>query len=582
MNKLVLITAAAAIAGCCSAPETPAKSDCCAKKAACCAKKADCCAKKQPVVVCANPACTSLQPKTVPFKLGMARYTMRGQKFDQAIETIARLDCHYMGLIENSIAYTASDAEIAAYKAKLAKLGIEVVSAGPLYYNDEATLKACVEFAKRYGMKYISVVPREENPAWKKGMPARERWLESDKMLDLLDAYVKKYDIKAAIHNHGPDNAYLYPTAEAAMKRIGNRDKRIGVCLDVGHERRAGLDPVEFIKKNADRIYEVHLKNINVDPVKNIAMEGPRGELDVKGIVKALADVGFDGYALVEYEKGSVACDLALAETFGYFRGVMDTTAAKAKMAPVPAGANTLTAQEKAEGYQLLFDGKNLPTDLWVGEKEGFKCFPKKGWYVEDGALFMKPVSGISPDGKWFPLPPEDARLGGGGSIVTVKKYKDFCFKFDFRLTWAANSGVKYYYDETVNNKGTCEEFQVLDAGHPDSSKGKDGNRRVASLYDLIPAHADKIVKPTGQWNSGMIIAKGNHVEHWLNGVKVVEYERGSAEFRKIVAGSKYATWGKDKDGKPQPWGEVPVGRIHIQDHSDSTAYFCNLKIKEL
>ena len=89
-------------------------------------------------------------------------------------------------------------------------------------------------------------------------------------------------------------------------------------------------------------------------------------------------------------------------------------------------------------------------------------------------------------------------------------------------------------------------------------------------------------MKPTGHWNSGMIVAKGNHVEHWLNGVKVLEYERGSAAFRKAVAASKYANWGKDKDGKPQPWGEVPAGRLHIQDHSDSTAYFCNLKVKEL
>ena len=79
-----------------------------------------------------------------------------------------------------------------------------------------------------------------------------------------------------------------------------------------------------------------------------------------------------------------------------------------------------------------------------------------------------------------------------------------------------------------------------------------------------------------------MIVAKGNYVEHWLNGVKVLEYERGSAAFRAAGAASKYADWGNDRDGKPQPWGEVPVGRIHLQDHSDSTAYFCNLKIKEL
>ena len=229
----------------------------------------------------------------------------------------------------------------------------------------------------------------------------------------------------------------------------------------------------------------------------------------------------------------------------------------------VPAGANTLTEQEKAEGWELLFNGRDLPKDKWVGEKESFTNFPAKGWYAEDGMLFMK-QGGVR-----------------GGSIVTIRKYRDFCFKFDFRLTEAANSGIKYYYDETVNNGGTCEEYQILDFRHPDATKGRDGNRRVASLYDLIPARAERIVKPAGQWNHGMIVAKGNHVEHWLNGVKVLEYERGSAAFRKAVAASKYATWGKDRDGRPQPWGEVPVGRLHIQDHSDSV-YFRNLKVREL
>lgn len=538
----------------------------------------------------ARPVSPSCRESKMPFKLGVARYTMHAVPLERALEIQQNIDCHYMGFMEKTLAYDASDAEIAAYKAKCAKYGVEVVSAGPLYYSTKEELEACCKFAKRYGMKYISVVPFEWNPKIAgitdnkeraKIVPGREWRLESDRMMDALDECVKKYDLRAAVHNHGPDNAYLYPTAEASMKRIGSRDKRIGVCLDVGHERRAGLDPVEFIRKNPDRIVEVHLKNIKIDPVQNFAKEGPRGELDIPGILKALGDTGFDGYCLVEFEKDFTANEAPLAESFGYYRGVMDCIRIKAKMQPVPAGANALTPQEKAEGWELLFDGKNLPKDKFVGEKESFTNFPAKGWYVEDGALFMKPVSGIA-DGKWFPLPPEDARLGGGGSIVTLKKYRDFCFKFDFRLTEAANSGVKYYYDETVNKRGTCEEYQILDPEHPDSTKGKDGNRRVASLYDLIPARAEKVVKPTGQWNSGMIVAKGNHVEHWLNGVKVLEYERGSAAFRAAVAASKYADWGNDRDGKPQPWGEVPVGRIHLQDHSDSTAYFCNLKIKEL
>ena len=243
------------------------------------------------------------------------------------------MDVHYMGLMSGSIKYDASDEEIAAYKAKAAKFGVEVVSAGPLYYSTEEELKACCQFAKRYGMKYISVVPFEWNPKIanikdneerKKICPSREWRLESDKMMDLLEKYCREYDLKAAVHNHGPDNAYLYPTAEASLARIGGRDKRIGVCLDVGHERRAGLDPAEFIRKHGDRVVEIHLKNIKIDPVKNFAKEGPRGELDIPGILTALKDVGFSGYCLVEYEKDFEENAVPLAESVGYYRGVMD------------------------------------------------------------------------------------------------------------------------------------------------------------------------------------------------------------------------------------------------------------------
>jgi hypothetical protein len=363
------------------------------------------------------------------------------------------------------------------------------------------------------------------------------------------------------------------------MARISTRDRRIGVCLDVGHERRAGCDPVAFIRKHADRIFDVHIKNIKVDPVRNIAMEGPRGELDIPAIFQALADVGYSGVCHIEYEKDFKDNAMGLAESFGYYRGVADCTMSKIVMKPAPVvGANTLSDAEKSDGWKLLWDGKTL--NGWVGVKNHFKTPPSKGWVVADGTLTMRPVNGITPDGNWFPLPPEDQKLGGGGDIVTIAKYSNFAFRFDFRLTKYANSGVKYFYDET-QNKGTCEEYRILENGHPDSSKGKEGNRKTASLYDIFPANADDILKSPGEWNSGMIVAKGSKVEHWLNGVKVLEYDRASKKFKDGVNASKYASWGVTADGKSQPWGEIPEGRILLQDHSDSTVSFCNLKIKE-
>ena len=572
--KFAMITlAAAVVAGCASVQEGKF-----------------CGEAKRPALRPASPSCR-VQDR-LPYRLGVARYTMHARPFDRALEILQDIDCHYLGLMEGSIARDATDAEIAAYKAKCAKYGVEVVSLGPLYYSTEKELADACKFAKRYGMKYISVVPFEWNPKIanvsdsaerKKICPSREWRLESDKMMDLLEKYCREYDLRAAVHNHGPDNAYLYPTAESALKRIGRRDRRIGVCLDVGHERRAGLDPVEFIRKNGDRIVEVHLKNIKIDPVKNYAKEGPRGELDIPGILKALADVGYDGYCLVEYEKDFKINEVPLAETFGYFRGVMDTIKISPRMAPVPDGANTLTAQEKAEGYELLFDGKSLPSDKWVGAKDewGCKVFPARGWYVRDGALSMRPRTMIA-DGKWVPLPEEDQKMAGGGDIVTKKKYSDFAFKFDFRLTEAANSGIKYFYNEGMH-KNSCMEYQVLDFRHPDYDKpnpsGVPRVHRVAALYDLVEApKADALLKPVGQWNSGMVVSKGNIVEHWLNGVKVLAYERGSKEFRDAVAKSKYLAW----QDKGTFWGEAKEGRLLIQDHGDSTVSYCNLKVKEL
>jgi len=443
------------------------------------------------------------------------------------------------------------------------------------------------EFAKRFGAKVVVGVPFEPAPG------KNDKWnerLASRKQLEYIDKLVKEFDIKYAIHNHGPQVAKMFPDVEFGYNLVKDLDKRIGFCMDVGWEFGCGRDPAETIRKYGDRIYDIHLKNFAVDipggrvlskdvPHSFTTVPMPRGDIDYAKVFKALAEVGYAGVCSLEYEKDFKNNLEPIAESIGYARGVCDTIRVKAKMMPVPAGANTLTTQEKAEGYALLFDGKNLPKDQWVGAKDEWKyaTFPDRGWFVKDGCITMRPKSGIA-DGKWFPLPPEDARQGGGGDIVTKKLYKDFVFKFDFRLTEAANSGIKYFYNEGMN-KNSCEEYQVLEPEHPDSTKGKNGNRRVAALYDIFPTKgADKLVKPVGQWNSGMIVAKGKHVEHWLNGVKVLEFERGSKEFREGVAASKYLAW----QDAGQFWGEAEKGRLLIQDHSDSTVSYCNLKVKEL
>jgi hypothetical protein len=223
-----------------------------------------------------------------------------------------------------------------------------------------------------------------------------------------------------------------------------------------------------------------------------------------------------------------------------------------------------LTANEKKDGWKLLFDGKS--TTGWRGAYKD--KFPEGGWKVNDGTLTIEKADG------------RESR--NAGDIVTNDEFTNFELTFEFRLTEGANSGLKYFVPEySPKPEGSAYglEFQVLDdEKHPDAKMGRDGNRTIGSLYDLIPATKDKVVKPIGEWNQGRVYVKGTHVEHWLNGKKTLEYERGSEEFRKLVGMSKYKTPSYNANGR---FGEAPKGHILLQDHGDRVS-FRSIKIREL
>ena len=230
---------------------------------------------------------------------------------------------------------------------------------------------------------------------------------------------------------------------------------------------------------------------------------------------------------------------------------------AQNRVGDTSAVPNTLTKYEKKHGWKLLFDGKTS-----TGWRSPMKeTFPEKGWKIENGTMTVDPQKKDVPS---------------GGDIITEKQYKAFDLKFEFKTTPVANSGVKYFVYVDEKNGPLGLEYQVLDDKlHPDAKLGRNGDRKEGSLYDLIPAKKDSTLdKPIGEWNTGeIVVLPNNHVVHYLNGVKVLEYDRLSPEFKALIAISKYNHY--------QNFGILPQGYILLQDHG-CVVSFRSIRIKEL
>jgi hypothetical protein len=227
--------------------------------------------------------------------------------------------------------------------------------------------------------------------------------------------------------------------------------------------------------------------------------------------------------------------------------GVLLAVAAAATIAS-GAEQNTLTSAEQADGWKLLFDGKT--TTGWRGWKQ---ATTPDGWKAVDGAL---------------------TRVAKAGDLITVEKYGSFDFTFEWRIAQNGNSGVFFHVAEAQDLPSTYTtgpEYQLLDNdGHPDAKNGPD---RFAGGNYALHAPVNGVPKPIGQWNQSRLLVDGPHVEHWLNGAKVVEYELWSADWKDRVSKSKFSTMPR--------YGLEKTGHIALQDHGSEVA-FRNLKLKKL
>jgi sugar phosphate isomerase/epimerase len=240
------------------------------------------------------------------FKIGMAGYTFLKFDIDKTLETMQRLDVHYLCIKDFHLPLASTDEQITAFLAKLKSKGVTGYAVGPIYMKSEAEIDRAFEYAKKVGVKLIIGVPNYD-------------------LLPYVDKKVKEYGFKYAIHLHGPDIA-TYPDAEDVWDHVKDLDPRIGMCLDIGHDTRAGKDPVADLEKYKSRVFDIHIKDVTGTTKLGYSLEVGRGVIDFPAFVKMLRKVGYTGVCSFEHEKDMTDPFMGIAESIGYFRGVIEAT----------------------------------------------------------------------------------------------------------------------------------------------------------------------------------------------------------------------------------------------------------------
>jgi inosose dehydratase len=245
-------------------------------------------------------------PKADKFHLGMAGFTFVNFDIDKTLDTMQRLGVHRLCIKDFHLPLSADASTIAAFKEKLASHGVEGYAVGPIYMKTEAEVDRAFDYAQRVGVKMIVGVPNYE-------------------LLDYVEEKVKATDIRLAIHLHGPDMP-IYPSATDIWNNVSKRDKRMGMCLDIGHDLRYNQDPLKDLKRYRSRIFDIHLKDVTGNAKADHAIELGRGRIDFRRFVTLLRKIGYSGSCSLEYEKDMKDPFMGIAESVGYFRAVCDMT----------------------------------------------------------------------------------------------------------------------------------------------------------------------------------------------------------------------------------------------------------------
>ena len=263
------------------------------------------------------------EKRKVPFTFGMAGFSCNRLSLDETLALLKKLDVKYLCIKDFHLPFKSTDAQIAEFRRKCEDHGVTGYGLGPVYMDKKDKARETFEFAKRVGVRTVVGVPFEM-----KNVNGKKTRCESRSLCEFVSGLCAEYDMFYAIHNHGPDIPYLFPTGQAAFNMVKDLDRRMGLCLDIGHDYRAKANPADSIRRFHTRLFDMHVKNIVLKP-KYHAVPMPRGEIDLWEVVRALVEVGYAGCCSLEYEsfppKGAKPGikENDVAECVGYFKALM-------------------------------------------------------------------------------------------------------------------------------------------------------------------------------------------------------------------------------------------------------------------